>query len=323
MTHPNRKCAFIALFVATCLVAAIAHAADAPAFPGVPQASPETPPPVAKPSTAEPFPLPKQQATPVAGSAPAVPNSPKESLNTLAKKIERAQQCSPEVLIAEAQLREAEAKLQQARLQAAERVTQGEFDRIALGKMRENLALVQESWKAGRISQQELAEAEARLNQIEANVAKQEVYLEMLTESVPDTPHAAQMSVPVPVHGKQMARPKMPEEFSDRLQVQGGDPIAGRLTVEELASLINAQFSLNMVVDIQVADQLAQVNMQGPDTTLAGILTAIADSANVCFVVRDYGVFLTSREQAATIVAPTIPEDVPLYGPPSEELFAR
>jgi len=335
MKHRNRKWAFVALVVTMCLAAGIAYAADTPAPPKAmwsQQAVPANAAPLATTETAPQYPTPPVAPPPptTAPAPPALPAGPPLAPSDLLIKnlplsqlIEQAQKSSPEVLIAEAQLREAEAKLQQARLQAAERATQAYFDRAALDKVRESTTRMQDMVKTGTAPQQDLLDAEARLSQAEANVAKQNVYLSMLAKQAPVGPTLS-VSSPSPLpHGKPAVRPEISVEFADRLKQSTSDIIQGGLTIEEVAVFLNEQFSLNTVVDIGVASLKIQINLVDPNVTLAGILSAIADSANVCFVIRDYGVYITSREQAASIVAPTIPEDVPLYAPPSDELFVR
>lgn len=264
-----------------------------------------------------------QVAAPAPTAAPAdTSKSEAPGDAPLAELIERAQQNSPEVLIAEAQLREAEARLQQARLEAVGKVTQIYFDRAGLKTMKRTFSEIQKKAELGIATHEEVAEAEMRLSQAEAKVTSQEAYLEVLskralTEKKEADPASPKRSL---VSAKRIDRPKLPEEFRTQLKMTAkSTSLTGTFTSDDLTLYLAEQFNVNLAIDVSLMNIAFQVNLTDSNPSLGNLLTALTDSAEVCFIVRDYGLFMTSIRRAERTNAPAIPEDLPLY----ENTFAE
>lgn len=86
------------------------------------------------------------------------------------------------------------------------------------------------------------------------------------------------------------------------------------MELREVLEFITEYVGVNFTVDREVESLPITISVR--DSPLLGNLHALVDLGNgLCFVIRDYGIFATTRERAQTINAPTIPEDVPLYVP--------
>jgi hypothetical protein len=79
---------------------------------------------------------------------------------------------------------------------------------------------------------------------------------------------------------------------------------------------IEEYFSINMAIDKAIIERNDTVNVRIEDAPLSAALLAISDACtDTCFLIRNYGIFATTRDKAQRINAPCIPEDVPLYVP--------
>ena len=110
-------------------------------------------------------------------------------------------------------------------------------------------------------------------------------------------------------------RPEIPKEIQEKLSLEYGGEFdsGGDKTLQQLLDIISEQIGgLNFVVDINV-DQYEEISIKLANPKINDILLALADQMyGTCFVVRDYGILVTSQARAADMVAPTIPADVSL-----------
>lgn len=109
-------------------------------------------------------------------------------------------------------------------------------------------------------------------------------------------------------------RPEIPEAIREKLNLEyGGEFVSGGdKTLQQLLEMISEHVGgFDFVVDINV-DQYEEITLKLANPTINDILLALADQMyGTCFVVRDYGILVTSQVRAAEMVAPTIPSDVP------------
>lgn len=222
---------------------------------------------------------------------------------------------SPEVAIAEAQLRQAEAKLRQAKIEAAQRaIESSQAERVA-DLARQNVKELEMRVNQGVGSHQELLEAQERLAQAEAVVAKQQAATKIMEApgappgGLPEMGFLRQPRIPAP-------RPEFPKEDKSEIARALVSPVTiefEKETLRNISDFISEYVGINIVMDVglQAADEPVTVKLQ--DVPLKNALLALADTyGDLCFVVRDYGIFATTLERAMTINAPAIPANVPL-----------
>lgn len=254
------------------------------------------------------------------GDVPIMPPPAPTPLSSLDNIVDMAQQSSPEVLIAEAQLREAEARLRQARLVAAQQAIQATYDRKVVEEARKNVEELANRVKLGTSSHQELQAAQERLAQAEAALAKQDAALKMMTGPPPGMPDFG--NDPMRLAQKPLfpaPRPALPEKPETEIEKALASPVTiefDEANLDAILEFVSDYVSVNIVLDVglSAADQPVSIKIQ--DVPLNDAFLALADiCGDVCFVVRDYGIFVTTPQRAATIEAPTIPPDIPLYVP--------
>ena len=83
----------------------------------------------------------------------------------------------------------------------------------------------------------------------------------------------------------------------------------------EIFDFMSNTYEINITVDLAFTPPtIRQINLR--NVPLRSVFLALADKmGDACFVIRDYGLFLTTRERAQTLAGPTIPEDVPYFAP--------
>jgi hypothetical protein len=235
----------------------------------------------------------------------------------LAEMLAVALRSNPEVLQAEAKVRQAQADLNQARLKVMEEVVtafhEREKQQAAIRSTEQTFARIKEMVKVGKVNEAELfgaeqayAESKAKLLQNEARAR----YILGLGGLGGDTGgmSAAAPAAP-PVRKTPRARPPIPEKYLKALEKKVSRPIdlnTGAALAESL------QEELGTLVINTLGNMNWNNHLKFEDQPLHVVLTAAADLCGVVLVFRDYGVLLSSRQRAATMNAPTFPEDVPL-----------
>jgi transposase-like protein len=255
---------------------------------------------------------PEAVPTPLKPLPPFAPEKPGFANHRLTKF---SPETSPEVAIAEAQLREAEARLQQAKIEAAQRSIENTYLQRIVELARMNAKEQDSRSQMGLANQQEYMEAQKQLAQAEAAVAKLEAATQVVG-SKGSTPNVSrewgllnQTRVPSP-------RPVLSNDDETELAQMLRSPINiefEEATLREMSGFISEYVGLNIVIDVglRAADEPASIKLE--DVPLKDGLMALADAyGDVCFVIRDYGVFATTAERAMTINAPTIPANIPL-----------
>ena len=121
----------------------------------------------------------------------------------------------------------------------------------------------------------------------------------------------AQMRIPQP-------RPEYEEGTPERLREMLENPIAitfEDINLMDIFEFITHTYEINITVDLAFTPpMIRQINLR--DVPLRSAFLALTDKMDdACFVIRDYGLFLTTRERAQTLAGVTIPEDVPYFAP--------
>jgi len=84
------------------------------------------------------------------------------------------------------------------------------------------------------------------------------------------------------------------------------------MELENVVSLLSTRMKLNVVLDTAVRS--TNVNMNIKELPYGQAFLALAEANGLAFIIRDYGIFVTTRDRAVSIPGPSIPEGVP-YSP--------
>jgi len=82
-----------------------------------------------------------------------------------------------------------------------------------------------------------------------------------------------------------------------------------------ILDFISDTYEINITVDLAFTPPtIRQIDLK--NVPMRSALLALTDKmGDACFVIRDYGLFLTTRDRAKTLAGPTIPDDVPYFAP--------
>jgi len=223
---------------------------------------------------------------------PEVPAAALEEMLTIALR------SNPEILQAEAALRKAQADLNQARLKATQEVIGAFIERQRAPLDGPNAAL----------------DAKARVAQTEAQLR----YLLGLGGTVTSEGTVAQPVRPTP---EPLRRPELSAEMKEVLakevtlafEGEPSDPNTRGATLGDIIErLKDFDSGLSAVIDNSVPFIKTATSVNLTQKPLRALLLLLADRYKLCFVFRDYGLFVTTPERAVRMYAPTIPEDTPL-----------
>ncbi len=268
-------------------------------------------------------------ASPAAASpAAASPAAASPTSKSLAEMFELALRSNPEVVQAEATVRQAEADLNQVRLKVMQEVItayhEGRKQRELLGYYEEEAANFRKRFEVGQATQGEGNQAFRQLAATRASLAQTEARLLYILgtgygkKSVEGpksvTPIGPAAAMP-PMVAPGLPPPRIPEEFVAFLDApidvfwDEGD------TLEAVFDFLRESTDVNFLVDEAIElDAPFQTSLELSELTVRKVLLALVDKfEGICFVFRDYGVFVTSRENAATLRSRTIPprEELP------------
>lgn len=214
-----------------------------------------------------------------------------------------------------ADIKTAKAKVNLARLTVESeqmRVSQGVVSSSALAQEAKALdAKIEETQRRvaeGSESKDTLVELRAKADQL-----KQSSRQQMDPNIV--SPPAVPIFVQKPFAEAPLKRPEMQPEMQEKLNIEISGLVAvdGDKTLQEVLDMVSLEMGgFNFVMDIE-ADSPAKLTLKLGSTSVRNVLLALSDQSDgICFVIRDYGILVTTRERAESINAPTIPEDVPL-----------
>lgn len=238
-----------------------------------------------EPRPGEPGMLPPREGMPGRGIRPMPPRRIPERLE---ERIEAALMQNPDIRLAEARLREAEAALMQVREQAVRDVTEASL-----------------AFDATENDPGAHASAEARLR-----------YLLGLT--MPGEPRGPRPGLfPGGMdRGGRPARPPMPEPVRERLS----KPVSfdGEAPLSEIIQMFSRESGLDFFTNVPDAQRPVKFTVK--EAPIREAMMALVEQAGggFCFVARDYGVLAVPLERAQAMPGPVIPEYVPYGGPPME-----
>jgi len=242
--------------------------------------------------------------------------------SSLEEMISTALRSNPEVLFAQAKVRQSEAELNETRLRVTREVArihgQREQQERVMTTLRKEHDRIREMFKNGVISDSEvakitieLAEAGARLSEIEADAR----YLLGLGGSVAPEPIDIELGAPDAIG--MALRPEIPEPFRELLEKRVDVDFEEATlpdVLAQLASLVDNRISFITANNPGYA--MLMINFKlARGTTLGSVLLALADRYQLCFVFRDYGLLVTDPHQAKYLNGATIPPDIPLAPP--------
>ncbi|MAG57497.1 MAG: hypothetical protein CMJ83_14490 [Planctomycetes bacterium] len=274
------------------------------------------------------------QGPPTPGPA-AKPNKPRVGGPTrgvdtsLLREIERALKMSPEILLAQAKVAQAEAEVMQARLLVTQRVIalhrQKSTLTARLKTAKQRLTHAHGLHRKGLVGPSEVTKEEGLVVQVESELLGLGIEERVLRQGIPGLDVAPGVS-------------------KARGPTIGIDAISGRSrATDELHSYLEAKVELNATsMDLAEAIDKAMAATRGTVSTsgaqegpgarnirvvygntvsnhtvtarISGTrrdaLTAIADQCGLAFVIRPYGLLVTTRKQAAGYAAETIPDDI-------------
>lgn len=247
------------------------------------------------------------QAVDSTAEAPGLQMLPVEELVRLAMSNNAA------ILHAQEQVRLAEAKLERVRLTTTLAVTQlaGKLDGLQakVGELD-----VQVSFESKTTEKKDLERLQAERQFVVDQW--QELRNEMgdlLGANAAVAEVSAESSIAGQAARESAARPKLSAQIAEQLETPVDIEFAD-IPIGKMATVMQEMYAMNIVCDPIVADTMISLNLH--DVPIGEAFRAIAESTgDICFVFRDYGVFVTTLDRASTINAAAIPEDAPLLLP--------
>lgn len=243
--------------------------------------------------------------------------------------LRRALESSPEILLAKAKLREAEASLLAAKLKVTEDIIEFVHERRLLTKQldagRRRLAELHTLHRSGRIPASDLADAENRHIELKAAQARVAARSRMLgLDAAPDAGGGARgitwrENIAVDAAGTSGGAVRTVQRTSKAhatimktLEKQVAVTLTGDLT-SAVTQIMGKKSKVKVVYD-QVYDKrfVAKVPVIGElylRGTRLDALTAVADLTHCVFVLRPYGLFVTTAERSKSYRGDKIPRD--------------
>jgi hypothetical protein len=251
----------------------------------------------------------------------AGPHPPNALPSNLDQMIATALKSSPDVLLAEAKVRQAQAELHQARLKVARDVVtafnekkqqQALFEVAARG-----LQDMQKVAEAGAVSKPEVDQARLRASEAELGAAQTDAtlrYLLGIGSQHESDPFGRASATEV----KPETRPR-PVRISEPFIQSLKRPVSGpfeNTTLADLVKRLSDQGNVSILIDNKGFMDQGQLPVSIPlqePVTLSAVFHALADQYDVCFLFRDYGILVTNGKRARNISAPAIPDSIPLH----------
>jgi hypothetical protein len=238
--------------------------------------------------------------------------------SSLDEMIAAALRANPEIVLAEAKLRQAQAELNQVRLQVTRDVVTAFNERhhregVLAGAARA-LQDVQKIAANGVMSKTEVDTAKTSVSQAEMAYAQTDAEVRYLL-GIGSQLNADPFRAPggnEPERRRTFARPdKIPESLVQPLGKQISGPfLETKTTLADLMKRLSDQAQVSILVDPQAVGNPAgyevSLTLREP-VTLTQIFQALVDQHDLVFILRDYGILATSESRAMEIRAPAIP----------------
>jgi hypothetical protein len=248
---------------------------------------------------------------------------------SLEEQIDLALKFNPEVLMAEASVQQAQAAYRQVRLRIAQEIMQV-HNEMTSHRYRIDQAMIQldeakRQFDMKVVPRSEVLQAEGNLIQTKHALGEIEAKLHYLlgadltaVKQSPPPKEAPGKFVTKPAGQPRPVRPEMPanlrQVFDTPVSVVCNDT-----PLTDLVQLLNLQFEGKKGNFTIVTNELFIDHEYGPpgeitlnfklgnQAGLGKILTAVTDLTGLCFVAREYGLLLTTPNQAYDLYAATIP----------------
>ena len=237
--------------------------------------------------------------------------------NDVDQVVALAMKSHPDVLLAEAKVRQAEAELMQAKMKAAR-------EAIEVWKQRRNLELdldaaekeletKSELAKAGTASAESLDAARTKFDRLRAEVVDSRAVARFMlgVGLAPKAVEAPQQKTEPPPAPPQ--RPAMNTKLAGQLGETGDVALKDVPLPEAVASIVR-KAGINLLIDAEVVSDAESVpiSLELKAVTHLSALGAMLEMGNFALVQRDYGLLLTWKNKAQAIRAATIPHDLRL-----------
>lgn len=243
-----------------------------------------------------------------------------DQLDTL---LEQALASNPEILVKDAELREAIADLHRTRLAVTQQVVRLHFQRIeeraVVAASRRSLAMARQLTRNGSMSEGELDEASIALAQAEGAYARVEADLRYATGAEGEgSPRALDLAHllrggPTRHHAEEeIEEGTIPtREIDAAMKESLGQELTVNFDKEPLVEVLSTVSQLtgtNIIVTEDVAENESVVSLdfRGP-VTLRQLLYALADTNPVIFIFREYGILVRYEDEHPEDGSPTIP----------------
>lgn len=240
-------------------------------------------------------------------------------VHALGDVMDRALEFNPEIRAIRAEIQALMARLEQLEMKTAADVVRKRAEIQHLQSRRAaDQKLVEKEFK----TPQELAE-------LDAEIAALELEMKYLTGAAPavaprgdrtrvirfsndaSPPAAAPFVV-----GLGQPRPEISAIANEKLKAALSQPVSlvfEKTSLQKIVTFIDGIYEMNFNVDVSVREMPIDIDLS--DVSIRDALTALTDAnPDLAFIVRDYGVFATTRDRAISIPGPSIPEGVP-YSP--------
>ncbi len=256
------------------------------------------------------------------GNAAPLNDPVQEIPKSLEAKLASASKNNPQVLLAQAKVRQAEAEMKEARLRVVEEVIAAhnglERQRLMIESRTRSLARTRLLLERGMISGEEIAEQEIALLESKTDLTQLEARLRYLL-GIDGSPssgtfvrdaEATKLAPPT--------RPEMPGPLAQKLNMRIGDVSFEDSPLTDILQFVSQTTGIAFVLqqeaigsELDVPEDLL-VNVRFDDVSIGGLLLAITDlHPPLTFVARDYGILVTTAFDAEDDWAATIP-NVPL-----------
>lgn len=223
---------------------------------------------------------------------------------------------NPEILQADARVRQAQARLNQVRLRAIEEVITAFHDRerhkALLDGHEQALDIAYKRVQTGQASTDTVTTSQIALIEARARLEQNEAHARYLLGLGGDG-RLASTSQPASEARPERRRPPFSERVRKLLEMKVSIQMENKSTAE-IAMRLNELTGENVRVAGIPEHVVHAEKLNLADVPLRQALEMLSEASSfpLCFVFRDYGILITSRERAMTINAPAIPEETPL-----------
>jgi hypothetical protein len=254
-------------------------------------------------------------------AAPALAQNQPPVPTNLDEMIATALRASPEVLLAEAKLRQAQAELNQTRLKVTREVV-GAFNekkqkQSAIVTVERELQFAAKTAASGATSAAEVEKVKARLSEAELGIAQSDADLRYLL-GVGSQLDPNQFRDPAGSNEKPRKTVARPDTIPESLREALAKPVSvqfNKVNFGDVLTGLSQQSGASILIDFQAGISTSDNEFTlvlGKPVPLATVLQALSDLHDFVFVFRDYGILVTSEQRAMSMRAPAIPQGLRL-----------